>query len=78
MADVFAAPWLALVIGGGTYGVAYLVLSYAPGIAEPAAIRVPVVERAQALLARLAPRKEAPYGDPAFYASAVITHQGDK
>lgn len=50
MARIFAdVPWLALVTGGTAYGVAYLVLCYAPGIAEPAAIRLPILERVQRL-----------------------------
>jgi O-antigen/teichoic acid export membrane protein len=44
-----AVPWLALVAGGTAYGVTYLVLCYAPGIAEPAAIRLPIVERVRQL-----------------------------
>ena len=44
LADV---PWAAFVGGGAAYGIAYLVLSYAPGISEPAAIRLPIVERIQ-------------------------------
>jgi O-antigen/teichoic acid export membrane protein len=43
---VFAGiPWLALAAGGAVYGITYLVLCYAPGIAEPAAIRLPIVAR---------------------------------
>jgi hypothetical protein len=43
---VFAGiPWLALTAGGAVYAIAYLVLCYAPGIAEPAAIRLPIVAR---------------------------------
>jgi O-antigen/teichoic acid export membrane protein len=38
-------PWLALTAGGTVYGITYLVLCYAPGIAEPAAIRLPIVAR---------------------------------
>lgn len=46
IADVFATmPPVALVAGGAAYGISYAVLSYAPGIAEPAAIRVPVVDK---------------------------------
>jgi O-antigen/teichoic acid export membrane protein len=44
-----AEPWQALVAGGAVYGVSYAVLCYAPGIAEPAAIRLPVVERLRQL-----------------------------
>ncbi len=42
-------PWLALATGGTAYGIAYLVICYAPGIAEPAAIRLPIVERIKRL-----------------------------
>ena len=50
LAQVFAAtPWLALVTGGAAYGLTYLVICYAPGIAEPAAIRLPIMERARQL-----------------------------
>jgi hypothetical protein len=38
-------PWLALAVGGTVYAATYLTLCYAPGIAEPAAIRLPIVER---------------------------------
>ncbi len=48
-------PPLALVAGGAVYAITYLVLCYAPGIAEPAAIRLPVVER----LRRLSFRRRA-------------------
>jgi O-antigen/teichoic acid export membrane protein len=52
-AQLFAAtPWLALVTGGAAYGITYLVICYAPGIAEPAAIRLPIVERIQRELRR--------------------------
>ena len=40
-------PPVALVTGGAVYAITYLVLCYAPGIAEPAAIRLPIVERIQ-------------------------------
>jgi hypothetical protein len=40
-----ATPWLAFVAGGAVYGLAYLALCYAPGIAEPAAIRLPIAEK---------------------------------
>lgn len=42
-------PWLALVTGGAAYGIAYLVICYAPGIAEPAAIRLPILARIRQL-----------------------------
>ena len=38
-------PALALVTGASVYALTYLALSYAPAIAEPAAIRVPILER---------------------------------
>ena len=38
-------PWLALVAGGAVYGITYAILCYAPGIAEPAAIRLPLAAR---------------------------------
>lgn len=48
--ETFAAiPPLAFTAGAMAYGVTYAVLSYAPGIAEPAAIRVPVVDRLRRL-----------------------------
>ena len=53
LATLFAAtPWLALLTGGAAYGIAFLVICYAPGIAEPAAIRLPIVERIHRELAR--------------------------
>jgi O-antigen/teichoic acid export membrane protein len=71
IADMFGTmPPVALVAGGAAYGIAYLVLCYAPPIAEPAAIRVPVVDRLQRMLVgrpfigRLARRKAAPYVVP--------------
>jgi hypothetical protein len=45
-------PPVAFAAGVAVYASTYLVLSYAPGIAEPAAIRVPVVQRLRALLSR--------------------------
>ena len=46
MVRAFAGtPWLALATGGAAYGIAYIVICYAPGIAEPAAIRLPIVDR---------------------------------
>ena len=45
-------PVLALASGGVVYALTYVALSYAPGIAEPAAIRVPVVERLRRLTFR--------------------------
>ena len=46
LAQVFGGtPWLAFISGGAAYGVTYLVLCYAPGIAEPAAIRLPIGQR---------------------------------
>jgi O-antigen/teichoic acid export membrane protein len=57
LAQLFAStPWLAFVSGGMAYAIAYLVLCYAPGIAEPAAIRLPIIERAQQLGRGLAAR----------------------
>jgi hypothetical protein len=54
-------PPVALVTGGAIYTITYLVLCYAPGIAEPAAIRLPVVER----LRRLSlPRRGADHATP--------------
>jgi O-antigen/teichoic acid export membrane protein len=63
-------PAVALGAGGTVYAATYLALCYAPGIAEPAAIRVPVVDRLQRMFAgrpvvgRLARRKAAPYVVP--------------
>jgi O-antigen/teichoic acid export membrane protein len=46
VADLFAAmPPVALLAGGAAYGLTYAVLCYAPGIAEPAAIRLPILEK---------------------------------
>ena len=42
-------PMLAFFAGVAVYAATYLALSYAPGIAEPAAIRVPVVQRLRQL-----------------------------
>ena len=54
IARAFAGePWLALVAGGTVYGIVYAVLSYAPGIAEPAAIRLPVMDRLRREAARV-------------------------
>lgn len=48
LARVFAGtPWLAFVSGGIAYAAVYFTLSYARGIAEPAAIRLPIVQRLQ-------------------------------
>jgi O-antigen/teichoic acid export membrane protein len=63
-ATAFAAvPIVAFAAGASVYGVTYLVLCYAPGIAEPAAVRLPVLKRgadlvrsARASLTRLAPQ----------------------
>jgi len=59
-------PALAFTAGAATYGVTYLILSYAPGIAEPAAIRVPVVERIRQLpfVGRPVSGRLAPQGEP--------------
>jgi O-antigen/teichoic acid export membrane protein len=45
LAAVLDTPWMAFVAGGSAYGIAYAVLCYAPAIAEPAAIRLPILER---------------------------------
>lgn len=42
-------PWLAFVAGGAAYALAYFTLCYAPGIAEPAAIRLPIGARVRQL-----------------------------
>jgi O-antigen/teichoic acid export membrane protein len=42
-------PPLAFAAGAAVYAATYLGLSYAPGIAEPAAIRVPVIDRLRRL-----------------------------
>jgi PST family polysaccharide transporter len=63
-------PAVAFVAGVAVYGVTYLVLCYAPGVAEPAAIRLPVLDRIRLLVgqtfqARLrtrAPRVESALG----------------
>ena len=50
IADRFGAmPAVALIAGGAAYGITYLALCYAPPIAEPAAIRLPIVDRLQRL-----------------------------
>jgi O-antigen/teichoic acid export membrane protein len=46
-------PWLAFLTGGAAYGITYLVLCYAPGVAEPAAIRLPIVDRLRREAARI-------------------------
>ena len=51
-----AVPPLAFGAGALAYGATYLVLSYAPGVAEPAAIRVPVLQRLRSLAHRREPR----------------------
>jgi O-antigen/teichoic acid export membrane protein len=59
-------PALAFTAGASVYAATYLALSYAPGIAEPAAIRVPVVERLRRLpfVGRPVPGRLAPQGEP--------------
>ena len=59
-------PAVALAAGGFIYAVTYLVLSYAPGIAEPAAIRVPVVAGLRRLpfVGRPLTGRLAPQGEP--------------
>jgi O-antigen/teichoic acid export membrane protein len=42
-------PPVALVAGGAVYAITYLILCYAPGVAEPAAIRLPIMARIQRL-----------------------------
>jgi PST family polysaccharide transporter len=58
-------PIVAFALGASAYGLTYLVLRYAPGVAEPAAIRLPVAERltrvAGPFIGRLARGKAAPY-----------------
>jgi O-antigen/teichoic acid export membrane protein len=58
-------PLLAFALGASAYGLTYLVLCYAPGIAEPAAIRLPIAERLtrvmRPLIGRLTRGKAAPY-----------------
>jgi hypothetical protein len=45
-ADIFGAmPPVALIAGAAAYGIAYVALCYAPPIAEPAAIRLPIVDK---------------------------------
>ena len=63
-ATAFASvPALAFASGASVYGLTYLALCYAPGIAEPAAIRLPISRRgadlvrsARASLVKLAPQ----------------------
>ena len=45
-----STPPLAFAAGAAVYAAAYFALSYSPGIAEPAAIRVPVAERLRLVL----------------------------
>jgi O-antigen/teichoic acid export membrane protein len=52
-------PWLAFGAGGAVYAVAYAVLCYAPGIAEPAAIRLPIVEKFKQIVQARALRTRA-------------------
>jgi O-antigen/teichoic acid export membrane protein len=65
-------PWLALIVGGVAYGIAYAVLCYAPGIAEPAAIRLPIGERIRREAARFG------FGGRMMTARPVVSTQGDK
>jgi O-antigen/teichoic acid export membrane protein len=51
-------PIVAFAAGVSVYGATYLFLCYAPGIAEPAAIRLPVASRVTALARVLAGRVE--------------------
>jgi len=53
LAETFGdTPWLAFVTGSAAYGAAYAVLSYAPGVAEPTAIRLPIVEKIRSMRRR--------------------------
>jgi O-antigen/teichoic acid export membrane protein len=64
-ATAFASvPALAFVSGASVYGLTYLALCYAPGISEPAAIRLPLSRRGAALVrsARASLLKLAPQG----------------
>jgi O-antigen/teichoic acid export membrane protein len=70
VAQIFAwAPWLAFGTGAAAYGVTYLLICYAPGIAEPAAIRLPIFERIQ---------REAARFRSARASVATLAPQGDK
>jgi O-antigen/teichoic acid export membrane protein len=87
-------PWLAFTAGGAVYGIAYAVLCYAPGIAEPAAIRLPIMDRIRREAARVpflrrtfavgeAPHEGAPYAGfmgRAFTArrEGAVASQGEK
>jgi O-antigen/teichoic acid export membrane protein len=59
-------PVWAFATGVAVYAATYFTLSYAPGIAEPAAIRVPVVERLRRVpfVRRSMPAPLAPQGEP--------------
>jgi O-antigen/teichoic acid export membrane protein len=60
-----STPPVALVAGGAVYAIAYLVLCYAPGIAEPAAIRLPIMDRLRRLYAgSAAPNPAHTVADP--------------
>lgn len=58
-------PPVALIAGGAVYTITYLVLCYAPGIAEPAAIRLPIVEWIKARVGRVPLPASASGGGPA-------------
>jgi O-antigen/teichoic acid export membrane protein len=74
-----STPWLAFVAAGTVYGVSYLVLSYAPGIAEPAAIRLPILERARELpiARRVVAMRRARNAAPCV-AVAPVASRGDR
>ena len=73
-----STPWLALLAGGTAYGVGYLVLCYAPGIAEPAAIRLPVLERASELpIVRRAIAMHRARKAASYVAVAPVASRGD-
>ena len=80
LSQVFAStPWLALLAGGTAYGAGYFVLCYAPGIAEPAAIRLPIAERLRELpiIRRVRARYHAHDAAPCV-AAAPVGSRGDR
>ena len=69
-----AVPALAFLAGAAAYGVTYIALCYAPGVAEPAAIRVPVAEQLHRLPlvgSMFARRVARPEGVPCVVSAAA-------
>ena len=70
-----AVPALALVAGMSVYGATYLVLSYARGVAEPAAIRLPILRRLRSLTV---PRRAADLARSVRASLTRLAPQGGK